>query len=696
MSFRFLRRPALAALVLTACIAPHSAGPGAPTLMRVRPGVPTEMAPERLPAWTHWEPVTVPLLHAPAQPSNEPLLMSLEVEERLGAIAAAEIHANRLCALAKAGPPERASTLLKDLRANNIPYVVTFSTLMDLAHRAFATALSNAAETQWDPALRKLLLRLSDRLEREQRDAKTDLVPAYVTSRGLVAVARALLDPTFTPPADVANVVKLELGHISRGDPAAKSDLLQVPVDYPHLAATTAHQPAALRAMAWLEHAALVLVGRGEEGQIGDASVALARTHTRASLLLARLLDPRLDPEASNAWETIERAAHFLWGSPDDLSPRDLAALASRLGASLEDPKWITNVVLVDRLRNLARENSAPTVYDGSGTFSLDEKHSKVTIAPTVRLFPTRDTPEAVVLQSLVYPFVGAQASGSKSDAARDGRRVFPRVLDVLAFLGSDEASAKLHEQGDDAFDGFDAQFKQLVSVRPSTRSLEWHSSVYVSMLDTIATYLGKSIADARFGDVSTVPLRQMRLSAAGAAWTRIRLASDRFAQGQVTPLAAPTAPTATSVEAYVEEQPEAIAKLLAFVRQLIRGFEAQGSLEAGSPARLICNEVDDILWDALGVVTKQLNDEPLDPKARGFLASFPERLARLEVDRAFSRVEIHHAPEFALFSFAELDGYRSAAWAMTRQGTHEPIVAVGPIDSYREVLANVASAPEK
>lgn len=615
---------------------------------------------------------------------------------KLGASAAAEIHANRLCVLAKAGSPERASSLLVGFRAENVPYVVTFSTLMEVAHRAFDVAVGHAAVVQWDPALRKLLLRLSERLEREQRDAKTDLVPAYLTARGLAAVARALLDPKFVPPSDLANVVKLELTHISKGEAVAKSDLLQVPIDYPRLFASTVHQPAALRAMAWLEQAAFVLVGRGEEGHIGEASVALARTHTRASLLLARLLDPRLDAESSASWETIERAAHFLWGSSDDLSPRDLAALASRVGASLEDPKWITNVVLVDRLRNLARENASPSIYDGSGTFSLDEKRSKVTISPTVRMFPARATTDALVLQSLVYPFVGAQTSGSKSDVARDARRVFPRVLDVLAFLGSDEARAKLREQGDDAFEGFDAQFKQLVSVRPSSRSLEWHSAVYVSMLDTIATYLGKSVADTRLGETSAAPLRQMRLGAAGAAWTRIRLASDRFAFGQVAKLAPMPTPVTTSVEAYVEEHPEAIAKLLAFVRQLVRGFEALGALEEGSNARAICNEIDDILWDALGVVTKQLNDEPLDDKAREFLATFPERLARLEVDRSSAKVEIHHAPEFALFSFAELDGYQSAAWTMTRQGTHEAIVALGPVDSYREVLANVASAPEK
>ncbi len=639
----------------------------------------------------------VPLLRAPPKVTDESLVISEAIAEKLGDAATAELRRNKVGAVSSGEATTRASVLLRQLRAENIPYVVTFSTLAELALRAFDVAIASAAQTQWEPALTKLLVRLSDRLEREQRDAKADLVPAYVTARGLAAVARTLLDPKVVPAADLASVVKLELGHIAKGAPVAKSDLLQVPIDYARLAAATAGRPPSARAMAWLEQAALVLVGRGEEGQIGTASVALARTHTRASLLLARLLDPRLDPEAAASWETVERATHFLWGSPDDFSPRDLAALASRIGASLEDAKWITNVVLVDRLRNLARENTSPTVYDGSGTFSLDEKRSKLTIAPTVRLFPTRATPDAVVLQALVYPFVGAQAADSQSDVARDARRVLPRVLDVLAYLGSDDARETLREQGDDAFEGYDAQFKQLIAVRPSPRSLEWHGSVYVSMLDTIATYLGKSVADARLDVTASESLRQLRVGPAGAAWTRIRLASDRFGQARpASPLAPMPGLQTGAVEAYVEERPEAIAKLLAFVRQLVRGLEGLGALEPIGNARLICNEVDDLLWAALGVVTTQLNDEPLNPKAREFLATFPERLARLESEGGLARVEIHHAPEFGLFSFAELEPYRPAAWTMTRQGTHEPVVALGPVDSYREVLVQAPPVVEK
>jgi hypothetical protein len=254
-----------------------------------------------------------------------------------------------------------------------------------------------------------------------------------------------------------------------------------------------------------------------------------------------------------------------------------------------------------------------------------------------------------------------------------------------------------MREQGDDAFDGYDAQFKQLMAVRPSSRSLEWHGSVYVSMLDTIATYLGKSVSDARFDDAGAASLQELRVGPGGAAWTRMRIASDRFARsGVVSPLPPMPASPPGAVEAYVEERPEAIAKLLALVRQLVRGLEGLGALAPTDPGRAICNEVDDLLWAALGVVTAQLNDEPLNAKAREFLATFPERLQRLETEDGPRRVSIHHAPEFRLFSFAELEPYHPAAWTMTRQGTHEPVVALGPINSYREVLVDARPAGEK
>src|SRR5262249_25466184 len=141
--------------------------------------------------------------------------------------------------------------------------------------------------------------------------------------------------------------------------------------------------------------------------------------------------------------------------------------------------------------------------------------------APSLRLFGGRAAPDSEVMQSLVFPSVGALKAGNdKAQTARDGERALPSALDVAAWLGCPEAKAVLRESGDDGYDGYDAALEELFRRRPPEHTLGRHASVYVSSLDALATYAAGSAADKSQPGASTSAWSRRKIEVTLAAWS--------------------------------------------------------------------------------------------------------------------------------------------------------------------------------
>jgi hypothetical protein len=95
---------------------------------------------------------------------------------------------------------------------------------------------------------------------------------------------------------------------------------------------------------------------------------------------------------------------------------------------------------------------------------------------------------------------------------------------------------------------------------------------------------------------------------------------------------------------AFVEPHVEAIAQLLALVRQSSRGLRAAGEVPDTSPAIPILDECERLLADALAVARREAQDEALSPAEHEAMATFPARLTALEAKLAPS-----HAADVSL-----------------------------------------------
>jgi hypothetical protein len=138
-------------------------------------------------------------------------------------------------------------------------------------------------------------------------------------------------------------------------------------------------------------------------------------------------------------------------------------------------------------------------------------------------------------------------------------------------------------------------------------------------------------------------------------------------------------------VPVFVEPHPEAIAKLLALVRQTQRVLYAEGAIVEESPGFVVLGEVDDLLWQALGVAVHETSDREIPPSLASEVAAFPARIRALEASLSDSgAVDVPivadvHTDRTSGQVLEEALGQIEELWTVAREpGTHRLWLVVG------------------
>jgi hypothetical protein len=215
-------------------------------------------------------------------------------------------------------------------------------------------------------------------------------------------------------------------------------------------------------------------------------------------------------------------------------------------------------------------------------------------------------------------------------------------------------------------------------------------------MLDAVQTWLGPSSGDRALAPAGTVEWGARKADVALAAWTELRHDATAMARIQLVDVrVGPPAPGEVVVPAFVEPHPEAIAKLVALVRQTERALLAAGALAPAAPAIAVLDEVDDLLWTAFGVAVHEAADRAVPAPMAAALASFPARLRALEASLAASgAVDVPlvadvHTDRASGRVLEEAIGRVEELWTVLREPeTHRLWLAVGAsIPRYELVL---------
>jgi hypothetical protein len=486
------------------------------------------------------------------------------------------------------------------LRDQRIPHMITLDAMFALAHLGLVQALAEVEETELAPSVQSFLEKVEARLGAEQAGAGTELTEAYRVARSVVSVARALASPArYSPPRDLASPVGAERELVEAAAGVATSPVLGVPLDYARFATPDASaRPEAFRALAWLGAAPLTIAARTEAAG-SPIGVSRARTNTRAAMLLSRVRDHDVDPTINALYMRIRRVLAFVWGPPDDLSLVELDDVAAAAGVDLTNPRSVSDVVRVDRVRLRALAGRPPAVHDGSGGVS-------------VRLFGGHAAEDSAALQAL--------ARG----------RDLPSSLDVAAWLGAPEAQAVALEARGGATGAYDAELARLRVRRQALEDGPLHASVHGSYLDALIAWANETPAT---GVARSAAADRLRVESLLAAWALARHVDQPLARPAREP---PRTPAELRVSGQplpvtVEALPDVVARLVALVRQVRRGLDAAGSLTSPSPARTALVEIEDVLRVALVSARREARALPPTTEEAAALASLPARIARLE-----------------------------------------------------------------
>lgn len=573
--------------------------------------------------------------------------------------------------------------------------LITADTLFFVARNATAHALAALNDEVTRPAMTRVTKGLAEVLAKEAPRVGSDLQSAYALARGVVWVATVLANPNVSVPPELAPTVGREVQAVREHQGLLVSPLFGVPLDYAEFSPSgdvegSAEDVGERTAFLYLSRASFSLLARNEGGA-PKVLPQTARTHTRAALVLARAADEHVNASLGKDYDAIAHLLRFAFGATDDASLDDVMRIASSLGFPPEDPLTAANVIAVDKIRKVTAIGERPRVFDGAGGRPIQTKareEGSFVALPTVRVLGSSTSGDGTLLQALVFPSVGLHPER--------GQRRLPSGLDVGAWFGSEEAMARLKKRGALAHEGLELALLREKKRREADSVA--HASAYATWIDAVATYASPSIGDDRIPATKSPNWPKQKLETVLSAWVEGR--HDATPTGRKgPPLVIPASDTsvkdAKDVKhtVRVEPHPEAIAKLVGYVRQVSKGLGALGAKP--SPE---LEAADTWLTAALHAAEREARGEVPTLGDQVLLLGLVDALAKVGEknpaadDAAMIRVHTDLGKGEALVAGT---GPTDTVYLVLRDGDADILVAAGPSRSFYEWVQPAAATAD-
>jgi len=534
----------------------------------------------------------------------------------------------------------------EQLKDFEVPVFVTSDSLLHVYHVLFDEILKCVEEKEFYGKLVVMTRALFDESLRQYDAFSGNLKEAARRNVAFFTVARKLLGEEVAVPDCVSAEVAEELAKIEAHGGFSESAIFIYKEDYSQYVPRGHYTRSEtlkkyFKGMMWYGRMAFLLKGHAEWGPMGEALVSVqdARIQTVQASLMTLALDS-LEAEGvaiADIWNRIYAVTAFFVGLADDLTPYQYKeAILKVLGSPVNLEDFNDENKMFDLKAELALLPS-PEIYGGTGFAfvfppltpeKLDEVLDK---SKGMRLMGQRFIPDSYMFQNLVAPVVGLYLGDGKPFTMEytpgGPARCFPRGLDVMAVLGSDEALTILERDGDTDYVNYNKSVNDLIALFETFTEEDWNRNLYWGWLYTLKALLGKH-EQGYPAFMRGTPWKDKQLNTALASWTELRHDTILYAKQSYTP---PIGSIPELTRGYVEPIPEFFNRLLSLTRMTRTGLSDMNVLDQTQRERLEALEA--ILSRLLGISIAELEGTELSEDDYAYIKNFAYALKPLLTD---------------------------------------------------------------
>ncbi len=491
-----------------------------------------------------------------------------------------------------------------DLKENGIPIFVTPDSLLHLYHVQFDEILKCVEENEFFASLVLMSDALFEKSLAQYDSFSGDLKEAARRNVAYFTVAMKLLGEKVSVPESVSEEVNGELENIGAHAGFSPSPIFIYEEDYSQYVPRGHYTRSEtlkkfFKAMMWYGRMAFLLKGSEPWGPLDEALISVedARIQTIQASLITLALDSLRAEEKpiADIWNRIYAVTAFFVGLADDLTPYEYKESITKVfGSPVNVEEFNDEEKMYDLKVELALLRS-PKIYGGTGNCGVTPPVTPETLKEILektkglRFMGQRFIPDSYMFQNLVFPVVlDYTGSGHPFTLEFTGGRLsrcFPRGLDVMAVLGSDEALTILEREGDTEYINYDKSLNDLIGIFESFTEEDWNKNLYWSWLYTLKSLLG-SYGQGYPAFMQGAAWQDKELNTALASWTELRHDTILYAKQSYTPWE--KGPPPARDPGYAEPVPEFYNRLLALTRMTRVGLADMNVLDAAQESRLV------------------------------------------------------------------------------------------------------------
>ncbi|MFQ5610633.1 MAG: DUF3160 domain-containing protein [Anaerolineae bacterium] len=457
--------------------------------------------------------------------------------------------------------------IYQQAREQGQPVFVTTDALLHTYHVLYDFALREAEINYFVGDLQALTAEMLAQSQAQAAGTAGEAHQAALRNVAYFSVAASLLDPNFSPPSEVADLVAAELALIEAHGGFAPSPIFGFREDYSqyvprgHYTRNETFERY-FRAMMWYGRIGFRLRPGSQAG-----AIAAGRMETRQAILISAALGAaRVNGEPALAvWDRIYQPTVFFVGRADDLTVYDYLQLIRTVYGETLAVQDLNDVPRLDDFIRRATALRPPRIVAGLVT----DREDPAAVTQSFRFMGQRFVPDAYIFQQLVYAEVGTQAEP----------RQMPLALDVAAVLGSERALDLLlnvYDQG--RFENYTRQMETLRADFAVLPPEQWSENLYWGWLYSLQPLLDPPGAGYPVFMQSPAWIDKDLQTYLGS-WTELKHDTILYAKQSTTLRVTSIQPEPARVNGYVEPRPEVYARLAALANQTRRGLAGRGLL---------------------------------------------------------------------------------------------------------------------